>query len=693
MTTTIRVGCALPCLLWALILAVGCNSAPPTPAASAAKLLIAEEGMAQIVPGDLRAVGWAESDVPALRVTRDGQEVPTWLVDGVLRFYAPISPTRYMSETVFWLERGAGSGAQMLESPLDAGSLSQIDRYTATTRLEENHIYSPQVADGDHWLWAQFIAPATRTVTVTLSALMPGPARLRVEVWGNTEAQADPDHRYRVSMNGQDLGEATWDGSGYHTIDLAVPDDALRDGENVVTLFAPGMPEVTVDGTYLNAVTLSYPRSFMAQDDILTFESAGGLVRFDGFSGPITVFDVTDPERPARQGVTEAASFAIKAGRRYWAVGPRGYRSGRWQAAQLTPDLRATVQGAPYVAIGPVDLLMPLQPLLDWHTTQGLTTTAIPIEAIYDQFGGGRAEPQALLEFLQYAVRHWEVPPHYVLLVGDASYDMLNYAAPPEANRTPTFLVQTVYGGETASDVPLAQLDDDNKPDVAVGRLPARTAAQVEVYVRKALAYEKDAPAGEWTGRVLAVADGQDPSFRADAESFLNRFGQDFETQLINPPAGVDQASAEIVEAWNRGQGIIGYFGHGSVTQWGKDNAFTVKDVPALQNNGMLPVVIHMTCLTGLFSHPKVQSLTEALLWQPDSGAVAALAPTSLTLATDQSFLTNALVAELLKDHTARLGDVLLRAQQVVPQDGPGARDVLQTFLLFGDPALRLARP
>jgi hypothetical protein len=279
-----------------------------------------------------------------------------------------------------------------------------------------------------------------------------------------------------------------------------------------------------------------------------------------------------------------------------------------------------------------------------------------------------------------------------VLLAGDASYDTLNFTTPPEANRVPTFLVQTVYGGETASDVGFAQLDEDEQPDIAIGRVPARAAEQVRTFVAKTLAYEQDAPPGEWRARVLAVADGQEAIFRDEAQRFLDQFSG-YQTTLLNPPAGAPQASADIVRDVNEGRAIVGYFGHGSVTQWGKDNVFTVKDVAALQNGARLPVVVNMTCLTGLFTHPRVQSLTETLLWQTDGGAVALLAPTSLTLGSDQSFLSDALVQALLKDRAARLGDVFVQAQRAVPAQGSGTQDVLRTFLLFGDPALKIVQP
>jgi hypothetical protein len=253
-------------------------------------------------------------------------------------------------------------------------------------------------------------------------------------------------------------------------------------------------------------------------------------------------------------------------------------------------------------------------------------------------------------------------------------------------------LVQTVYGGETASDVGFAQLDEDEQPDIAIGRVPARAAEQVRTFVAKTLAYEQDAPPGEWRARVLAVADGQEAIFRDEAQRFLDQFSG-YQTTLLNPPAGAPQASADIVRDVNEGRAIVGYFGHGSVTQWGKDNVFTVKDVAALQNGARLPVVVNMTCLTGLFTHPRVQSLTETLLWQTDGGAVALLAPTSLTLGSDQSFLSDALVQALLKDRAARLGDVFVQAQRAVPAQGSGTQDVLRTFLLFGDPALKIVQP
>jgi hypothetical protein len=315
------------------------------------------------------------------------------------------------------------------------------------------------------------------------------------------------------------------------------------------------------------------------------------------------------------------------------------------------------------------------------------------VAAVYDQFGEGRVSPEAIRSFLQFAGHTWATAPHDVLLVGDASYDPLDYVATPDANRLPTFLVQTVYGGETGSDVGFAQFGDDPKPQLAVGRVPARTPQQVKTFVDKTLAYLQSAPAGAWRTRVLAVADGQEPSFKTEAQAFLDRFTARYQTALINPPANTAGANQQILKAMNAGNLLVGYFGHGSITQWGKDNLFTVKDGAALSNGSQLAVVLNFTCLTVLFTHPKVQSLAETLLWKADGGAVAVVAPTSLTLASDQSLLSNALIDAYVADPMGRLGDFVLKAWQAMPTDDDGSRDVLRTFLLFGDPALRLAQP
>ena len=162
---------------------------------------------------------------------------------------------------------------------------------------------------------------------------------------------------------------------------------------------------------------------------------------------------------------------------------------------------------------------------------------------------------------------------------------------------------------------------------------------------------------------------------------------------MIAPEAGTNNTNQQISAEIESGQLLTAYFGHGSINMWGKDSLFTVEDSVNLNNQGQTPIMLNFTCLTGLFTHPTEQSLAESLLFNPNGGAVAVLAPTSPTLPTDQTFLSNAFIEALLQDQTQRLGDMTLYAWRRVPTAIKSSLDVMQTFLLFGDPALLVPNP
>ena len=83
----------------------------------------------------------------------------------------------------------------------------------------------------------------------------------------------------------------------------------------------------------------------------------------------------------------------------------------------------------------------------------------------------------------------------------------------------------------------------------------------------------------------------------------------------------------------------------------------------------------------------------EDLLLTEDGGAVAVFAPSSLTLSSDQEPLNQALLTALLEEDAPPVGLAILEAKRSVAAETQGQRDVIETFTLLGDPALRLAIP
>ena len=92
-----------------------------------------------------------------------------------------------------------------------------------------------------------------------------------------------------------------------------------------------------------------------------------------------------------------------------------------------------------------------------------------------------------------------------MLLVGDGHYDFKNVTGTPQLNLIPPYLIPIdPWIGETAADNRYVSVDgpSDFMPDMAIGRIPAQTAADVTAAVTKILAYEDPSPDA---GRPLAV--------------------------------------------------------------------------------------------------------------------------------------------------------------------------------------------
>jgi len=661
------------------------------------KLTVEQDGMYRVSMKDL---GWDENIIDDLAITHKNQPVPFWVDDNGdtnIIFFGEASATPYTPENVYVVRQDAALAQQINTKAVSEPDRNTVDYVFSTIHLEENHLYVPKVTEHSTWHWVKIIAPKTQTIEFDLENLADDSGRLRIALWGATTAPTSPDHHVAIRVNGKPVGEAAWDDQAWQFIDTEIPAGTLVEGKNALEIQATGETDARIDIIDLDWVEIDYPKSSDQLEVQQIFHTPEEAVQIKNFEGGLSIFEIGTSSEISRlefpSSTQDALTFQGDPEYRYISVADDGYLSPS-QITPLTnePDLRTT-SGASYIAIGHPKLLDPLAPLLEARAAQGLSTISLPMEAVYDQFNDGIAEPDAIRAFLVFAFENWEIPPKYVLLVGDSSYDYYGYQTPLQPEFVPTFLVPTVFGGETGSDVQMVQFGDGLSPEIAIGRVPARTAEQVATFVTKTLEYEETSPGATWNRSVLAIADGQEASFAQDANRFVEQFSSDFKTHLIAPTAGATGTNQQIAGEIEKGTFLIAYFGHGSVNMWGKDSLFSNEDSASLKNSEHLPVVLNFTCLTGLFTHPTEESLAESLLFNPDGGAVAVLAPTSPTLPGDQTFLSDGLVKGFTQVPIPRLGDITLNAWQQVPTQSPGTLDVMQTFLLFGDPALQIPTP
>ena len=693
--------------LMASLSLAACNGKTTVPAdAQDVTLRAPQNGVYALTAKELSPFGWDLAKLAAgdIRLSQGDAAIPFQLAgkgrDRQLLFYARSHPTRYDDGAVFLLQTEPQIGGAMPEREVSAPTVSPARTFTDTAHVETNDTYLAQVRQGDPWLGQRLFAPTEETIAVQTPDPAPNPARLTVTLWAATQSQEDLDHHLIFTLNDQQLGEESWDGNGPHTITLRIPAGLLTENNELV-IAAPGDTGAPADLVYLDWIEVAYSRQFHAREDVLSFSSDANAFQVTDFDdGDIQVWDVTDPQRPVRltgiQVEKAAEGYAVRfqddapGEKRYIAFAPRGVTPAEMTLAQAPPPLTAPENGADYIIIAPPAMLEAVEPLLAWREAQGLKTMVATTDQIYLKFSAGLQSPDAITDFLRWAVQTWPQPaPRFALLAGDASYDPLGYLSDaPNKNLIPTAFVPTVVMGETASDNAMADLDGDGLPDLAIGRFPGQTPADIAAMVDKTIAYEKERPAGDWINQLLFVADDDDSFFNTFNEEMMGLVPPGLETEnLVIAPD--NDIRPDLLAALNQGRGLISYMGHGAVDIWAQEEIFTTEDIAELQQEGRLPIMLVWACLNGYFQHPDRTSLGETLLLTPDKGAVAGLFPTGETFPNNQLIMARALFGESLFT-SPTLGEALLGATRQLDPENAGQRDIIHTFALLGDPALRL---
>lgn len=634
-----------------------------------------------------------------------------WTDVDVYRLVAEPSPGQRM------LTRSAASG-------LSFGT-PEVER-----AFEENHVYMPDCfcgqlppgRDGDRWAWqAIHLDRRVITVTATTPAVdLTQPSTLTLWLIGYTGvASPTTDHRVDVALNGAPLGRLEWDGKQAITATLAISPGVLQGGDNELTLTLPGIAGVSVEGAWLDAFALRHARSGAPVADSLRFVGSDGpysyTLAFTDTAG-IRAFDVTDPLHPVRLTDLVVDAGTVTLGdppsggeHRYLALNAAGVLTPacvRGPAAPSTFGTPADPAGADLLVITHPDFAAELAPLVDLRTSQGLTPTVVNVAWIYDAWGEGRTDPEAIRAFIAHAYDTWTPRPTYVLLVGDGTFDPQGHSVQPPTNFIPSYLADVdPWAGETAADNQYACVHgDDALPDLMLGRLPVQTAEQAEAVVDKIVAYESDPFPGPWNADVLLVADDADTAgdFPASVEgNAAVHVGDPFTVTRHYcmggslwvddcPPQEASQLRAALLSDWGQGAFVVHFTGHASWQQWAVQPLLHLDDLADLGNARRLPVVVEMTCFTGAYQRPE-PTLAEEMVTLAGGGAVGGWAPTGLGVATGHNHLTDGFHRAVFVDEVDTLGEAT-QAGKLQLWSANQHLDLLDTYVLLGDPALRLNR-
>ncbi len=697
------------------------------------KLLVDHDGLYQIAYSDLVAAGWnpGSLDPHTLTLRHLGGELPI-LVEGeedghfdpgdLVLFYGQGNTGAYTRTSVYWLSAEGADGLRM--SSRDASPVNGFPvptTFAATLHAEqdipEGYWQNPPGREAqDHWYWSGALqAPASASLYFQMPPFDDGAAgaTLRVRLAGKTDDTANPDHHTRIWLNAHLVSDEYWNGQVEFEHTTEISPALLLAGTNTLAVETVGDTGAAVDIIYANWLEVDYGARYVARDNELTFgaPAAGDLqFRVSCFTDyGVEAYDITNPLAPVHlegvETVPEQACYtavledSASGGSQYLALAPSRRQAPEAIVPDVPSDLHNPANGADEIILTYDGFYDDLQPLVAHRQSQGLRVQTVKITDVYDEFSAGHITPQAIRDFLSYAYANWAAPaPTYVLLVGDAHLDWLDRFQTGKPIFLPTRIFDAGDVGETADDTWLARVDgDDPLPDLLLGRLPARTSADVQAMVAKTIAYDTSPPVEPWASRALFVADDDMPIFESASEAWIGQLMPAYESQRIYassyPPGN---ATTDIVSAINAGVSLVTYAGHGNQDRWGTwsgGTLFTTSNVAQLSNSGKLPFVATGTCLNGFFVNPFVDyCLAEELARREDAGAAGVWSPTALGSPVEHEVLFSDLFDALRSSASPTLGSVTTQAKLVAYGQGVST-ELLYTFALFGDPALGLAVP
>ncbi|MCP4583340.1 MAG: T9SS type A sorting domain-containing protein [candidate division Zixibacteria bacterium] len=397
----------------------------------------------------------------------------------------------------------------------------------------------------------------------------------------------------------------------------------------------------------------------------------------------------------------------------------------------IVPGTTIMGLGAEYLIITSGELAPAFYPFAVWKNQKGWTTEIVLIEDILARYSGEDQAAQ-LREYLKEANM---MGAQWVLLGGDEDIIPIRYAYPGNTSTTPALRYQQV------SDLYYADLtgewdtdgdgiygeylhdDPDIFPEVYVGRIPAVSVEEVEIWVGKALMYEQNPNNGDfdYLTRGLFIINDQmrDLNQHIDLANLMpDNFYVD-NSSCAEEPSGNAQnptqpTGEDIVAAMNEGWGYISNHNHGGFYYYAaKTTGYNnnprsdmfgdtlnfgngTSGLCRLDETNKYGVHYSISCYTAAYDFDKEvfwpgpfmtnNSFMEAYLFLPDKGGVAYLGNTRWGWVSSSNLIEKKFVEYVFSD-TARH---LAVAETMSKLYYPTKRDLGYGHSVFGDPEMMI---
>ena len=615
-----------------------------------------------------------------LTATDDLQEVPTCTVDGRRLFYA-VGPVSWESSTATVRTRNPYSDygyyflteetGDSIQEPVEMTEEAFKDRYYP---LPDDYHYLYEV---DDYAWYHGGRNLFDKTLFTIGT----PRRYTLQANGNKGTLS-----VALSYDGSIEAVVAVNDSVVGTVSRTVRLDSYTEAEDYVCNFtvdhlSPGANEVTITQTSGANLRLDYLS--------LTLDAPMAMTDLHASDLPVPeyVYNITNQDHHA---------------------------DGAVDMVIIIPTSQQVLQQA--------------ERLKTWHEEHdSLRVRIVPADELYNEFSSGTPDATAYRRYMKMLYDRAETDsdlPRYLLLFGDGAWDNRMLSTDWVGCNPDDFLL--CFESENSfshvscyvSDDFFCLLDDEEeiqqksggsasyfgKPDVAVGRYPARTAEDAQVLVDKTLNYAANTYAGPWQNVICMMGDdGNNNSHMITADRVATQIEKNYPGYLVkkiywdafqrtSSATGYSypEATRQIKQQMADGALMMNYSGHGAAYAFSHELVMKLADFETSVTNH-LPLWITASCDIMPFDGQE-DNIGETVMLSERGGGVAFFG-TTRTVYANYNEAMNLLFTDYVLSPGFTIGEAVRQAKcDLVSQGRDTSPNKLQ-YTLLGDPALRLACP
>jgi hypothetical protein len=372
------------------------------------------------------------------------------------------------------------------------------------------------------------------------------------------------------------------------------------------------------------------------------------------------------------------------------------------------------------IIISHANFLSTANRLASHRANKGVSVVVCEVQAVYNEFSSGKQDVSAIRDFVKMVYDRGSGIDTLssLLLLGDCSYDYKGIVNPGSSmvpcyqSRNSIEPLESYSSEDFFAFLDNAEGNWGESPiqnhimDIAVGRIPCKSAVEADLFISKIIEYEASAAAGKWRNRMVFVADDGDGNLHLnDAEdvsalaatyaprmNIMKRYLDAYNQQSAPGGEVCPDLNRDIDLDVNRGAFVLNYSGHGGTNGWAQEAILGLSQIQSwTSETGVLPFMVTATCDFGKYDDPIESTGADFCLFGNKSGAIGMLTSTRVVF----QFSNRDLNLEFYNYLFTPVNGQMPTIGQVVMQTKNASviGNFNRNYTLLGDPSMKLAYP